>query len=387
MDQYMGEFPKGHNPVTNAGRIAYNAYLDVEEIKNRRALHKESKTFFPGPMDDRSLVILPRDVCYTSRRSPEQLQSDRPYVLSVLNGAYIYEGTDKEGTDKWLTILDDIEFAGFAGGQGAQIDSNGVDSDRDLALVIGGTLTVPNTGDMRINNGDWILWELPPLNKPYEKGLRGSERIVLHIRPYCGRLDRMSENLFMELMRSANPAEFETTSRSHNQPIVEGALNVRNAVYECMLMGIHIALKLGIVGFKVNGNGGTLEQSKYNGSEEARNTILSGISSELGLIKKSANGKVKTYKVLKKEVELEEVARKTMVGDHDYLMFSMLSDTGTLPNGSKGQIIKNQKQMLTDLINGVGSANFHTTRRIIGKAMNSGNPGEELDILINRYMA
>ncbi len=390
----------GRNPNTPAGRVAINGHIDQVEFENRKAKVKKGKTFYRGPTDDQSFAIFARDLCvsrkmYASKKNIHKAHA--AFVFATVNGF-------GEDTDKIYQLIEELEFAGLAGGQGAKYDSTGESPEVDLALVLGGINTITNTGPDRISNGDWVFWTLPDTKDPYEKGRRGSERMVLHTVPYDHKLDKLSEHTLHKLLVGDRTLQYPNKNIDSRWPIMEGAKNLQQAIMQITLDALHTFLVSGLVKLDVEAIGDTKEAkerrmrntNQYTNPSpklvEIRTENLRKIGSALGIqdLMKKEDKQIKfkpnPSSNLKRETTLSEYAMEVFFGKKSDALLAPLEDgTAHLPSGYKGNIIKGQRGALSDLFTAIIKTNDFTKKRIFAKAVSPAEPGKDFDIILGHY--
>ncbi|KKL47890.1 hypothetical protein LCGC14_2331000, partial [marine sediment metagenome] len=316
-----------------------------------------------------------------------------PYVFSTLNG-YGHK------SDQIFQIIEQLEFRGLAGGQGANIDSTGKNPQIDLALVQGGVNTITNTGPDRILNGDLIYWSVPPKDHPWERGRRGSERMVLHTLPYKPESDELSEDTLYKLLIKNNMSYLVNDKNMDARwPIMEGAKNLQQAIMQISLNALHTFLVSGIVTVAPNYTDVKVRAkntNRYTSPQnlERRIDFLRLIGSSLG-IKDLEKFKLKddpkfTFRPNPPKSDtittLSEFAMEVYFGKKNYALLAPLSEgTRTLPTGIKGALIKNQISANSDIFAAIGKTNDFTKRRIFAKANTPADPGKEMDIILGHY--
>ena len=77
-----------------------------------------------------------------------------------------------------------------------------------------------------------------------------------------------------------------------------------------------------------------------------------------------------------------------LAGDDDkHRLVALVEGRQCCPSGNPGEIVRNQRACLGDLIAGVAKADHFIRRRIIGTALTPVDPGKEGDIILGHYMA
>lgn len=377
----------GRNPISNVGRVVINGYVNFDEIQERKGRALTGDTLYGGPTDDDAFAILPRDICIeekvptTGRRNAHKMVA--PFVLSTVNGGF-------KKTDKLWEVIENHDFRGLAGGQGAKTDSSGKNPEVDLALVQGGITTITNTGTKRIENGDMIYWTLPPLDNPFERSRRGSYRMPLHTMPFDPKHDELSEDTLQQILAD--------TPTDESWPINESAKLVKQTVMQQTLNALHIILTSGLVKWDPN-----ILRDKAKRTQNAREYLeprsldlrkkfLTDVSAALGLrdIQRTRDSSVefRTSLMETRETTLEEFAMDVFFAKKDSaLLLPMEEGTRNLPSGNWGSIIRNQKAVLSDYFASVNKANQFVERRIFAKAVTPAEPGKDLDVTLGKYAA
>lgn len=396
----------GRQPITNVGRVAINGHLDAATIRERKGKHSDGRSLYGGPVDDDAFKVFARDICVSERGSSahsstwNRYKTQAPLILSVLNGGF------KKHTPLWQ-VIESLQFAGLAGGQGARFDSRNESPEIDLALVWGGLATVVNSGPQRIANGQLVYWTVPPVDEPYERALRGSKRMPLHTMPYDPALDTLTEDTLANLMTqsarvmtpgppaAAAAAAAADMEPEHRRPIQEGADNMRQVVCQVMLEALHVFLTSGLVSMNpaavIDPRVRAKNAGMYAANERVRRDLLRVVAAALGckdVHRKPGDPKI-TFRAdpaVDRETTLAEFALDVFLGRKDEaLLMPLAPGTRAVPNGDSGVLVRNQKAGMSDLLAGVNNANHFVSRRIIGRAVSPAEPGREFDILLGKY--
>ena len=174
------------NPITNAGRAAVNAYKDDDEIELRRVRIQQKRNLYPGPVQDVNVSIYPGELVFARHAAAGSILTRKKgselFVMSSLNGAF---DLDKglSGAYKGLYVV------GVAGAQGARHDHTNNNPERDLPVIVGGLVTIQNTGPKRIANGDYVYWRLPDPTLAGKYSGHSSHRVLMELHPYDSGLD------------------------------------------------------------------------------------------------------------------------------------------------------------------------------------------------------
>lgn len=381
----------GRNPITNAGRVAINGHLNEEEILQRIDNYTRGNTLYPGPTGDVVWTIFPREICLeekiesTGTRNKHKMHA--PFVLATANAM------GNKGDKVW-ELVEQMEYRGVAGGQGAKYDRQGDSPEIDLSLVQGGVITLRNTGPKRIENNKWVYWGLPDPASPYDRGIRGSQRMPFTTHQYDPTLDKLTEETLADIMMSS-PSAVNGFEQEHRWPIQEGAENMKLVIAQIYLGALHTFLMSGLVKFDGNAiNNPQLRQqnaASYSQNQDARKNLLRFIGAALGardLQSKASDAKI-TFRVdltSDRQTSLKEYALDVFLARKDSaLVLPLTEGTRALPSGDAGILIKNQKATISDLFAAINKTNHYTTRRIFCKTIVPSEPGKEFDALLMRY--
>ena len=402
----------GRNPVSEPGHVASNAHLDKNEVLERQGRAQRNTTRYPGPTDDNAFKIMPREICLSfndwrggARRHGRQERAS--FVLSTLNGAF------RPG-DNLAAMMQRLQFAGLAGGDGATFDSTGQTDRVDLAVVRGGLITMRNTGTKRIENGALIYWSLPDPDRrpPARAGINKCDpRLLVHSMPYEPKLDQLSETTLRKLFaRPPGSASFPGTGaagagggnnnweEARRWPLVEGAQNLRAVVMQSTLNALHVFLMSGIVRLDVealvNANQRATNTKRYQAQDpQQRAELFSTVGVALGVsgLKKTERHQPITFAPVatsKTETSLAQFAADVFLAEKASAhLFPLLDGTHALPAGEPGKILRGQMSALSTLFASVVGANHFTTRRIFAKAITPADPGDDMDVLLGKYHA
>ena len=379
----------GRSPITQAGRVATNGHLDENEILERKDRLRQRTSLFTGLEDDPSFSIFRREICLQLKTNRNHVRNrykfNAAYILSTLNGAF-------KKTDKVWEAIEQLEFQGLAGGQGAKYDSSYNNPEIDVSLVRGGMITMVNTGPKKIQNGDHVYWTLPDPENPYQKESRGKYRILPQTLPYDTKLDIFTETSLREMITEKNYTESDIDSR---YPILEGIKNFKQVIMQIHLNALHTFLMSGIVVIDEE----ALEFDKKDKRNANRRTyqdregILIRIAKQLEL-RDMANSYTKDSKIkfnpfpenTEREIDLIDYAMKILLAqERNSFLLPLDEASDAVPAGPRGTIIKNQRSLLSDFFSSVNSVTEFTRKRIFGKAISPADPQKEFDIYLGKY--
>ncbi len=379
----------GRSPITKAGHVAYNGFVDRDAIKNRRESVKMVSAFYASDVSDESFAIFQHDVLLTEKarmnRQRDRAKASNPFVLSTLNGA------GRRGEPKHK-LVERFSFAGVSGSQGAKYDSTSTTSDMDIALDIGGLHTIVNTGPKRIKNGDLIWWDLPDPGQT-EIARKGSERLVPITRPYEPAEWEANEKNIPAILMSGD--EKQAMSMGYDSPLIESARGMKSALSMAMLLGIHVALSTGLVklegGLDDISNGAfrndRIQQSGYARDSHIRLSVLEALAKEFGL-ESDLSKKRTIFEIDRKQTTTEKYATEAMsaVAKDSYVL-PLIEGTGMLPGGVSSRLITMQRNLMSDLVAATQRNADYTRQRIFAKAITPADSGKEMDIMLGHYMA
>ena len=199
----------GRQPVTNVGRVVYNLMLDQDDCEHRKHVGA-SNTLWPDvSMEDRSFWVLPREICLSKKiknagRRRGGVSSNMIMAFSCLNGL---QGTQSD-------IIENLTFAGVAGGPGVKFDTRGNEPRHpEFTGILGGLYTITNNGPNRIQNGDLVYWDLPDSTRgvPHRRNPSQVGRVTAVCKPYRPSENKASAAVLKErVMRSVEePSKFQ----------------------------------------------------------------------------------------------------------------------------------------------------------------------------------
>jgi len=199
--------------ITPSGKVNNNYYQALELIEQWRLNLINQDTDYTGSGNEKSWSIFKMELCFSVKDSisHSRMKWNRPHVLSNLMG---FPKMDKE---KMYKI---IKFEGFAVGSGARYDERNISPSPDLALTIGGLVTINNNSDTPISNGDWIMWAIPDSGQTQKnQSYRHTERFLLRTEIFNPEIHEMSINSFIKWMKTKQ--EDGTLEDIKNKPLDE----------------------------------------------------------------------------------------------------------------------------------------------------------------------
>jgi len=222
----------GKQPITNVGRVVYNLQLDQDGLEQRKHEGAHNTLWPSASMEDRSFWVLPREICLatkirTTGRRRGGVSSNMITAFSALNGM---KGS-KSG------IIENLTFAGIAGGQGAKFDTKGNEPRHpEFTGIFGGLYTICNNGPDRIQNGDLVYWDIPPATNrsQYRRNASQTGRVTAICKPYRPSENKASASVLKERMNnSLNRSGYDPKTNK-----LDGAADaLMTFAFSCMLMG------------------------------------------------------------------------------------------------------------------------------------------------------
>ncbi len=387
----------GRSPISELKLVKYNAFVDGDHIE--RAMQSQGRSFIRGPLVQENFSIMKYDVClkWSTKKQWRKAQPGEETslrVFSPLNGL----GSPK---DTRLTLLSCLTFAGFAG-TGTREDSTGQSPYRALPVVVGGLYNTWNTGDLTIDAGDWVYWDLPEDNEEIEQ-IQGGKynqgrprgRFLAILRPY----DPANQSMNFEMVRYAAvdlPSAGAGNSIGHPrvkgeliQWSVEYAESLREAMYQGALMAASGIF--GAVPAPARVRGGATDdtwiqsmQSRMTGDGAFR-AFAARASQDLRLAARP------------------ERAWRTRRGDRADP--AMVANRLLLPTSNRDRIVKRtltrrgapplkepeaatdrvQKSVVVTNLRAGEEVRYFTKGRIVGKAQENVGPGDFFDIVVGSY--
>jgi hypothetical protein len=372
--------PVGKQQITNVSRVAYNFRLDNDELEARQA--GSQKSLWPtAPTDDRSLYVLPRDLCFSFKRRAGVRGGDG--MMTVFSG---FAGAGRSG-QTLRQFIESLSFAGVAGGQGAVFDTTGKNPRfPEFAGVLGGLVTMVNNGKDRISNGDYLYWDLPePGTERTELGDRGSRRVTAVLRPYRPGKDKVAANAVKEAIRMSGQVDPKS-------PSDEAAVAFKRFTTQTTLNAFEALLSSGLVRYDAAALGTDQNAARARqanaarwaaASQNEREGHITRVARALGCrnVRDSA-GTSKVDMPSMPGTSLRQYVFRQLTGDEMLIH----TEGGYTPSGDKGEIVCNQMSAVSDVVSGAASAEFFVQRRIVMRALTPGAPGKEFDANMAHYM-
>lgn len=353
--------PPGRSPVTQAGRVAYNAFLNAAAIrkakKNSRPLYRR----FGGrngraiPTDDASLSINRFEICIGSksssfRQTPGYGETDT-FVLSSVNGQF-------DASKSVFEVQEGLEFKGLASGDVAY-DSRTGTSEIDIALQRGGLATMVNTGPERIEPNTWVMWQMPDTKNPQPVAPRGcpEDKVRFWTVPYnparhsftiANMRDATNQLLAAERKNGGAPID-RTSIEFAESGRLQAAEALRDALITVMALGAQFAVAQGLAAPAAGVAARSVADRMLAGF--ARNTAAQQAALDL-LFSPSLN-----------RVEAQGI------------------DDAELSPANLAQA-----NVLTNLFAGIDAGLNTARRRVFARSVTAAEPGGEFDVHLSVYM-
>lgn len=366
------------NPITNAGRVAGNARLDqrfFEEIQD--ASH--ANFLYPGAdKSDEVFALKPREIALMFKTHSTHGSDGLMPVFSALNGL----GHDKSSRHQ---VLENVAFAGLVGSDGAVYDSTGRrPANPDVALILGGTTTIQNTGKQHIANGDFIMWDLPSVGSdgtaPHNK------RILASTVPY-----RPSE----QGVTALRIIEHMQTARAPRDTPIGGAVqSLRTFSRTYAVMALKAFLDSGLVSFDDEAFGVTAAAQAKRLANAQTWAALGEREREKKLVRVARALHAANIKDLGHTAGIKTVTGEAGMSLPAYLdamligmtpLVSPVEGSNLMPSGDEGMLYAGQMGLVEDLLSGMHQAQESMRSRVFARALTPAGPGKIMDINVAAY--
>ena len=196
------------SPLTTQGRVAVNAVRDHQDtrIRQRDRRIDPTGTVFGERFADEDQSIEPHELClmFTAAKGRNAVPSDTDFnVFSNANGlrprkrsrGSTNETPEKRRKRQRAALYEELQTAGIASNR-ARYDPTNTANEEMLAIQIGGLQTIYNTGNLPINAGHVIVWELPEnansRDRPRIQGVEKS-KLLFQTVPYEAAAKKVSD--------------------------------------------------------------------------------------------------------------------------------------------------------------------------------------------------
>lgn len=388
----------GTSNITNSGRVVVNGYKDDLEIERRRRAIQNKRALFSGPTEDDQMSILPWEIALgrrTGRGKRHYTMSNANFALTSLNGA----GRLKNGnrTDAAVELIEDLHFKGISGAR-ALHDTKNQNPEVDLPLIVGGLVTMQNTGTLRINNGDFLYWDLPTnFDNPDSRiKPRNGGKFLVETVPFDPKLDRLTKEYIKGRFTDKLAMPPRSPPDSHKTfTIAKGADELEKSLLNIVLFSWIAGLRSGVFKYRGATSFGSSEDAEsmrdqnagsYSGvSNDAREEIIVKMAKSLGVIESrdsyNVSVPVRGGGGDKEHMSVKNVALSVLYSMNDFTVIPEPIARVT----DMEKVYDKQSNVLDNLFVAIAQANHFKTKRIFGRAMTPAPPGRDMDVLIGGY--
>ena len=367
-------------PITNAGRVAGNGRLAQSEYEDRQAVGAANSPYPFSDMSDTSFRMLPREVALAYKTRSFTSGSDGLVnVFSVLNGV----GHDGKSLKQ---LRGELTFAGLVGSDGAIYDTEGnYPANPDVALILGGTTTIVNTGNQYIRNGDYIMWDLPEPSAASASSTR-DRRILVSTLPYRPSEQGPTASAIIEHMK--------TRGAPRDTPLGGACSSLRNFVRIIAVMALKAFLSSGLVAFDNAAFGITPAARTRREANAAAWDALGDRVQEGHLLRVARALRAADIRDMDQSSELRVQAGARGLALSTYLDSMLIGMTplvnrtegsNAIPSGDAGTLLRGQLGVLDNLLAGIHQAQEHTRSRVFCRAITPAAPGQPLDVNVGAY--
>ncbi len=416
--------PKQISSITRAGRVVFNVDKSRREIMKRRESRKRKATFYPSGGSEQELFTI-MDGELTLMEAARMFQSDgnaRSYggemeVLSSIN----WMGDSHEGVDE---LIERFQFGGIAAGHDAHNPMNQAEDDTRLPVQIGGLTTITVTGPEVVKVGDFLYWTLPDARVANKRPWGSDEgvpanKIYPWVVPYVPNKDDVTVASVYKMLHHMweDP---EQAALHHPTPLREAAMGFAQIIRVTSANAVFDALRAGLV-ILTPGSTSPLElkadrlslanRTQTEREEEAIETfmetferpratdipnseriaLLERLYAAFGAIEHNIfceaktivpGGRADTTEWLGRAVVERFFGKNTV-----WNLVRRNMNTRGLVEGFMGTIFRLQTSAGERCFRSYASANYFTTGRIFGMALNSAPPGGDVDVALTRVGA
>lgn len=380
----------GRSNILETGSVKLNAFKDRQELLIRKSNlgSTETKTFYPGPLDNMEASILAKELVYSMVKGGT-IKSDKGGlipVLSTLSGAF-------DSTDKLHTLYPRIVVMGVAESECINDFKNHTDGTT-LAVLRGGTATVIWKSDVEGKLGQRAYWEFPNPKDPYDCVYNGVKRITLHMKPYDPTIDAMTKNMILEVMKREKTILKSTEYEDQkDQPLYEGSLDMLNAWRNGAVIMADFLIRTGMV--SINPNYANREDRRLKFTNGLKERDINPNSERVKFLCDLAKG-LHCSSVPAKDVpvpidsiggerNLHELLTEWMLASADYAKISSLKN-GVVQKNDCGTLLSNQIGYFDMITSSVLKTDSFRRERIIFTLLNNVKPWGEVDINFGNYM-
>ena len=369
-----------YSPQAEQSTVAYPAVQDWRENAKRKANENPK---YPAPTEDGHMLIWRAEVClmYRTSRATKGAYTGRPF-LPVF-------GTLQNFGDANKSVYENTRMVHFGGISGTPtlVDTQGKAPYMELPTLFGGTITILNTGDDIIFNGDRLMWRLPPsakaaLTRFAQMPGRPAQRIPIPIEPYRPENQKMNA----ELIRAFGTGKEKTHK---DDAIAHGAVSFLRGACELMFLGA-LLNEAGAFG-DGRGNLDTLPASQEAMTLRVRQVILDRgmkvlrMAQALGIRDLATPEDALAWSGVHFKIRSFCVRYIIPKKENEYIVPLVNGDMH--PTGFAGQIFDAQTGVAEKILKSVVATNDYYTDRIFAKAITTAPPNKAVDIVIGHYAA
>lgn len=386
-----GTGPAHPAPITNAGRVPGNARLAQEQLEERQLGGAAGSLWPTAVMTDLVFRAEPREVALTPKAGAFSYRQDGlPPVFSVLNGLGNKGETRKQ-------LIESLAFAGMIGSDGAKYDTTGnLPGYPDVAVTLGGTLSMTNTGMQRIRNGDRVFWDFPEEGDVPRQTQKRDGRILVETRPYRPSEMGITSKAIAQHMTTPRSAG-STNSRlvTDGTPIADASAAIKGFARANALMAFEAFLASGLVKYDAAalGTSGTAAQARQANAAQWASLHHVTRQNHIARVARALRIDGMRGSSVESEVRVPHV-NNAAIGTYltGMLVGSMplvrpVDGSNNVPSGDNGAVWSAQHGAVELLLQGVIRAKEFTTERIFATATSSADPGQDFVVNIGAYTA
>jgi hypothetical protein len=382
---------KGLKPTMQAGRVVYNGFKNVTEMRERVDNVKSGKALFPGPTNGDTLTIEQYDLCVRYRSAfckSDKSGEENNLVFSTVNGAF------KKG-QQYHEIIESLTFGGFAQYQVVH-DEKRPERRDGVAQIYGGLLTIPHTGNKRIVNGDYIIWDLPNIENPAKQVGRHTDRIPFVINPYTPEIDSINFKRLKNFILSDFSENIKDMSKETQY--VQTVSLLKKCFMELQYLSVVNALQLGVVTLNPDSISND-DNPDHRAEVSARNAEmllmednLAKLARFFGLLDSEEEEKETVVSLLNRDNTVNATPTKKCLSS-----FFMMTQDDNITRYNDAHILettrsdvnlyKTQVNVMPNLLSAIEAFHFARKSNIIGRALSSADPGDKLDIVLGNFSA
>lgn len=362
--------------------VAYPAVQDWREIARRR---KNENPLYPAPTEDGHMRIWRAEVClmYRHSKSVKGPYTGRPF-LPVFSTLQNFGDANKSLYANTRSVC----FGGVSGTPDL-VDSDGKAPYQELPTLFGGTITILNTGNSVIMNGDRLMWALPESAKQalfryaHIRG-RPEKRIPVPVEPYRPEKQRMNA----DLIRGFGIGEEEVDK---DDETAHGSINFLKAACELIFLG---ALMSDAGAFGDNaGNLGGIPATREALTQRIRGVVTGRgtrrkvlrMAQALGIRELDTQADMQAWQAV--GFPMRDYVVRLIIPRTEAEYIVPLENGDMVPQGLPGDVYRVQTGAVETILSAVVATNDFFTDKIFARALTSAPPDKAVDIVIGHYAA